>query len=142
MVAMDLLDDESLIDLRRRAKSTDPAAVLDEERQRRSSPASSGTQPHTTGPLSGAASAPASPDGLCALCHTRPSRGTCALCGRAACAADLWIMLRLCRSCANERDVERGQRPAEPEPANWLTGDARPGAAGTGAKASRPEDRA
>ena len=42
------------------------------------------------------------------------------MCGRAACAADLWVMLRLCRACASDRAVERGQRPAQPEPANWL----------------------
>ena len=130
MVAMDLLDDESLIDLRRRAKATDPAAVLEEERRRREAVPSRGTTPGSVpgAPLSGAAPAAASPDGLCALCLTRPARGTCAMCGRAACSADLWVMLRLCRSCANERDVERGQRPAKPEPGNWLAGDRAPAA--------------
>jgi hypothetical protein len=127
VVAMDLLDDESLIDLRRRAKATDPAAVLEEERRRRAA------TPSAKGPVDGtpatplgapaatpSAAASASAQGLCALCLTRPSRGTCAMCGRGACAADLWVMLRLCRSCASERDMERSQRPARPEASNWL----------------------
>ena len=108
MVAMDLLDDESLIDLRRRAssKAASPQAGL---------PAIP-----SPSPLSGTAAAPAVPDGMCGLCVTRPARGTCAMCGRGACAADLWVMLRLCRSCASERDMERSQRPAQPEASNWL----------------------
>ncbi|MEK6975223.1 MAG: hypothetical protein AABY18_02660 [Candidatus Thermoplasmatota archaeon] len=116
---MDLLDDESLIDLRRRAKSTDPAAVLEEERRRRAAgkPANAQTQAVEPPPSSNAAS-----NGMCSLCATRPARGTCAMCGRAACAADLWIMLRLCRTCASDRDVERGQRGAQPESGNWLGG--------------------
>lgn len=129
MVAMDLLDDESLIDLRRRAKATDPGAVLEEERRRREAAPAKGSGASSAGSKSHGSGSPAEaalPDGLCALCLTRPSRGTCAMCGRAACAADLWVMLRLCRSCANERDVERGQRPAKPEPGNWLAGDRKP----------------
>jgi hypothetical protein len=124
VVDMDLLDDESLIDLRRRAKATDPAAVLAEERRLR---AGAPAGPAKPAPAAAAGAVPtASADGLCALCLTRPARGTCAMCGRAACAADLWVMLRLCRSCANERDVERGQRPAKPEPGNWLAGERKP----------------
>lgn len=110
---MDLLDDETLIDLRRRAKATDPAAVLAEERQRR----------HAANPQPMAVPEAPTPEpvaaGICALCKTRPSRGHCVQCGRAACAADLWVMLRLCRTCASDDDVERGQRGRREGARNW-----------------------
>ena len=113
----DLLDDEALLDLRRRAKATDPAAVLAEERQRRQALASKGSNdlrlPAAPGPVSG-------PTSTCALCGTRAAKGTCTSCGRPACAADLWVMLRLCRACASDADVARGQRGARPEGTNWL----------------------
>jgi len=113
---MDLLDDEALIDLRRRAKATDPGAVLAEERQRRQT-----TKPQNFS-LPDAAAPETVPAGLCALCKTRPLRDHCVQCGRAACAADLWVMLRLCRTCASDDDVERGQRGSRPGQRNWLEG--------------------
>lgn len=128
---MDLLDDDTLIDLRRRARPTDPAAVLAEEGRRSSLPARNpalrdweGTsQPPTTpGPNQTDASA-APGNGLCQLCGTRPQRGQCAMCHRHACAADLWVMLRLCRDCASDDAVARGQRGAQPEAGNWLEGN-------------------
>lgn len=134
---MDLLDDDALIDLRRRARPTDPAAVLQEEGRRTALPASnpalrdyraaSPTPAETlaaSGPAAtGGAPVPGGPaDGLCQLCATRPARGSCAMCGRHACAADLWVMLRLCRDCASDDAVARGQRGAKPEATNWLEG--------------------
>ena len=114
----DLLDDEALIDLRRRAKATDPAAVLSEERQRRAS-ATPGAPTLAAMPASAPAPEPAA-EGVCAICRTRRAKDKCTLCGKPTCAADLWIMLRLCRACADERAVERGQRGAKPEAGNWL----------------------
>lgn len=112
---MDLLDDESLLDLRRRARPTDAAAVLEEERRLRQTrrAAASGFLPP--------AAPPADPT-VCALCKVGKPRDACLQCGRPACAADLWIMLRLCRDCATDQDVERGQRDARPSAKNWLEG--------------------
>ncbi len=142
MMRMDLLDDDALIDLRRRAHATDPAAVLREESRRTAMPSTnpalrdfqSPHPPHSpagAGPDAGptptltptTTSTAASARGLCQLCGTRPPRGTCALCGRSVCAADLWVMLRLCRDCASDDAVARGQRGAKPEDRNWLEGD-------------------
>lgn len=111
---MDLLDDDSLLDLRRRARPTDAAAVLAEERRLRQSKAPA--------PLPPPAAPPPADGTRCALCNARPPRDTCVQCGRPACAADLWIMLRLCRTCASDEDVERGQRGARPAQRNWLEG--------------------
>lgn len=123
---MDLLDDESLLDLRRRARPTDAAAVLEEERRlRQAKPQSPASNPDAT---AGIVSTPREPEPLnlaarqCALCKARPPRDLCVQCGRPACAADLWIMLRLCRTCATDDDVERGQRGARPSQRNWLEG--------------------
>ncbi len=118
----DLLDDEALLDLRRRAKATDPAAVLAEERQRRAAFAARSNGLAVPAPASSPSASPASAPGLCAVCGTRPAKDKCTSCGRPACAADLWIMLRLCRACASDGDVERGQRGAKPEAGNWLEG--------------------
>ena len=117
----DLLDDEGLLDLRRRAKATDPAAVLAEERRRR--------EAFSPRPGDGPAPAalhtdPTTASGLCGVCGSRAARDRCTSCGRPACAADLWIMLRLCRACASDGDVARGQRGARPEGRNWLEGGA------------------
>lgn len=125
----DLLDDDTLLDLRPRAKATDPAAVVAEERRRReTAQARTGTPgpAQALGSLAGATAAPtpgtgtATDPSLCALCGTGRARDRCTMCGRPACAADLWVMLRLCRGCADERAVERGQRGAKPEASNWL----------------------
>lgn len=137
---MDLLDDDTLIDLRRRARPTDPAAVLQEEGRRANLPATNpalrdwqGASPATT-PATPPTATPDrtappasskagdSDNGLCQLCGTRPQRGQCAMCQRHACAADLWVMLRLCRDCASDDAVARGQRGAQPEARNWLEG--------------------
>ena len=115
----DLLDDEGLLDLRTRAKATDPAAVLAEERRRRDALATRSND--LSAPLR---ADPAGPAGLCGVCLTRAARDRCTSCGQPACAADLWIMLRLCRRCASDGDVERGQRGARPEGRNWLEGNA------------------
>lgn len=134
-----LLDDDRLIDLRRRARATDPAAVLAEEGRRTAMPAANAAlrawpTPTAAAPPEGGSAThaqPGRPDqdraaaggpALCGLCGTRPARGTCAMCGRGACAADLWVMLRLCRGCASEDAVARGQRGAKPEERNWLDG--------------------
>ena len=125
---MSLLDDDGLLDLRPRGRATDPAAALAEEGRRDRLPQANAALRAWPAPTPADARAAAVPDApgrtgapsLCALCGTRPSRGDCALCGRAACAADLWVMLRLCRACADDDAVARGQRGARPEASNWL----------------------
>lgn len=95
---MDLLDDDRLLDLRPRARRTDPAAVLQEERSRavRLPEANAALRDWTR---------PAEPQQSsvtesCAVCGTRPSRGTCPACGLGVCTADVQPLLGLCRTCA------------------------------------------
>ncbi len=116
---MDLLDDDDLLNLRRRARSTDPEAVVAEERSGRlvlpsqnrdldewaSTPAGSQSEAPARGP--GTA-------GACHVCGTRPGRSTCANCGRKACHADMWVMLRLCRACAKDERYRADGAPEEP----------------------------
>ncbi len=101
---MDLLDDDDLLNLRRRARSTDPEAVVAEERSARTEMPSqnrdlsewASRQPET------GTQEPVSKDAACHVCKTRAGRSKCANCGRMACQADTWVMLRLCRLCARE----------------------------------------
>lgn len=121
---MDLLDDEDLLNLRQRAKRTDPAAVIAEERGApRQAPASNrdleAWSEHQTKPRE--LKEPTSvAEGMCPICTTRPGRRTCNGCKRMICPGDLWTMLGLCTQCASAEDVGRWHRPATPEPTNWL----------------------
>ncbi|MHB1261289.1 MAG: hypothetical protein ACYC2H_06190 [Thermoplasmatota archaeon] len=97
---MDLLDDDSVIDLRPRGKKTDPAAFIEQQR-RRATPV-----PEENAALRGWEQRPEPPAptqggelGLCSTCGTRQARSRCAQCGKAVCAADAWSMLGLCKAC-------------------------------------------
>lgn len=121
-----LLDDDGLLDLRRRAARTDPAAVIAEER------AQAAAVPHANQSLldwgtptsATPAPAPSTTTGLCPLCNVRPARQRCNSCNRMVCPADVWTMLGLCKSCASAEDVAHWHRPAAPEADNWLGGKA------------------
>ena len=80
---MDLLADDSLLDLRPHARR--PAAA--------STPV-----PSTALPQPPPSTAPVG--GTCALCNARLARTSCPSCGRAVCSIDLWAMLGLCKACA------------------------------------------
>lgn len=118
---MDLLDDDTLLDLRRRARPTDPQAVIAEERKRASAPAANDDLLHWNTPQSAPAETSTNP-ALCPICKQRPGRQVCNACKRNVCPADVWTMLGLCKSCASAEDVARWHRPATPERANWLGG--------------------
>lgn len=128
MIAVDLLDDDSLLDLRRRARRTDPAAVTAEERSERGE--APGTNPaladwmrsagiDAVGPHESDA-----PDGDCHVCRRRAAKYTCAHCGKGACAAHQWVMFGLCHRCATEDRIRRWHAKGRPESDNWLEGDA------------------
>lgn len=103
MTGMDLLDDDTLLDLRPRGRRTDPAAFIERERRRTTLPPENPALRdwQETAPLAPAdPRAPREGTEVCALCGTRQARSTCAHCGRAVCTTDLWTMLGLCRQCA------------------------------------------
>lgn len=126
-MVVDLLDDDALLDLRRRGRSTDPAAVIAEERRRGPAlPQANESLTSWQATAKAAPTTPARPSGpaLCPICTTRPGRQTCNACRRVVCPADVWTMLGLCKSCASAEDVAHWHRPAAPERDNWL-GDRR-----------------
>jgi hypothetical protein len=99
---MDLLDDDSVIDLRPRGRKTDPAAFIEQQRGRgvpvppENAPLREWARPEP-GPAS-----PSQHLGACVRCG-RPARRQCAQCQQAVCAADSWSMLGLCRACVAAR---------------------------------------
>ena len=128
---VDLLADDALLDLRPRAKPTDPLAVVAEEASLRAAAprlpavqeADPAPAPGAVLPAAPAATHPGHP-GPAAACHAcaKAAAGACASCGRAVCAQHRWTMLALCVGCASEERVGRAQREARPEPRNWLEG--------------------
>lgn len=100
---MDLLDDDRLLDLRPRARRTDAAAVIDEERARAvPTPEANAALRDWAGPAHSQA-APAGAQGQCTVCEARPARTLCPVCGLGVCSSDVRTMLGLCRRCATER---------------------------------------
>jgi hypothetical protein len=99
---MDLLDDDSVIDLRPRGRRTDPAAFVEQHRGRRVAiPAENAPLREWSRPES--PPAPAAQDlGACVRCG-KPARSRCAQCQLAVCGADAWSMLGLCRACVSAR---------------------------------------
>ncbi len=113
---MDLLDDDSLLDIRHRAKKTDPGAVIAELRGQSDRPERNAA---LTDWASNLGRKEASPDGGCHLCSA-PGRYACNQCQQPACAADYWLMFGLCRRCAKDERVQRFHKELEPEERNWL----------------------
>lgn len=115
---MDLLGDDGLLDLRKRARRTDPKEVVDEIRGRRSSLPDRNEELAAWLEEDGAPR----PDGSgCHVCG-RMARLTCKACGRGVCAQDSWFMLGLCRACATEERVQ-AWHGEEPDVGNWLEQD-------------------
>lgn len=117
---MDLLDDDGLLDIRRRGRRTDPATAVDELRPRDDTPERNSALTDWAANLGRPGERP-SEDG-CHLCGN-PGRNTCNQCGAKACAADYWVMYGLCRRCAKDERVRNAQRNPQPEERNWLGGD-------------------
>jgi hypothetical protein len=122
---MDLLDDEELLNVRRRgdgsaAKAAGQAPqgasskVQENQALRDWSPPSA--------PAADAASKGPVADGTCPICTVRPGRRKCNACHRIVCTGDLWTMLGLCTECSTEQDIAHWHRPAAPEERNWLGG--------------------
>ena len=96
---MDLLDDDSVIDLRPRGRKTDPAAFIAQQRGRGIAvPAENAPLREWSRPQEPAVT-PIEGLGLCVKCTTRPAKSRCAQCNEAVCAADAWAMLGLCKAC-------------------------------------------
>jgi hypothetical protein len=99
---MDLLDDDRLLDLRPRARRTDAAAVIGEERSRAEPvpEANEALRQWPGAPVEPTPAKPTDPTALCAVCGAKPARATCPACQQGVCVADLWSMLGLCKRCA------------------------------------------
>ncbi len=113
---MDLLDDDGLLDIRRRASKTDPGAVINELAADESRPARNSALTEWASNLG--RDAPTA-DGRCHLCD-QDGRYTCNQCHASACASDYWLMFGLCRRCAKDERVQRFHKELEPEDSNWL----------------------
>jgi hypothetical protein len=106
-----LLDDDRVLDLRPRARRTDPGAVAAEERARRPPlPAANaalrewseaGPDGRVPAPVG---QAPAASD-RCSVCGTRAAKVLCRNCGQGACTMDTWSLLGMCKRC-----VDAGRR--------------------------------
>jgi hypothetical protein len=98
---MDLLDDDRLLDLRPRARRTDAAAVIAEERSRAAPlPEANADLMAWSRPEGTPAPAAAPVRGACSVCQARPATSDCAGCGQGVCAGDRWSLLGLCKRCA------------------------------------------
>jgi hypothetical protein len=99
---MDLLDDDSVIDLRPRGRKTDPAAFIQQQRGRGVAvPAENAPLRDWERPAAAPATLPQAL-GPCVRCG-KTARSRCAQCAEAVCAADAWAMLGLCRACVAAR---------------------------------------
>jgi hypothetical protein len=127
---LSILDDEGLLDLRGRARATDPAAVAAEERShRRSLPSrnedlAAWRPPEADAPAAAddSAAATAAAGSVCHVDGARAARYECKQCGRPMCAEHTWVMFSLCTACATEDRIRRWHASARPEDANWLDG--------------------
>lgn len=110
---VDLLGDDDLLNLGKRAKRTDPAAVVREERQRKAMPAANEALESFQ---------PEAPDAAdnCQVCKANPPRITCHNCSKQVCKSCSWTMLGLCQACATEDRVSRFNKQHQPEGNNWL----------------------
>ena len=122
---IDLLDDADLLDLRDRARRTDPQAVTREERQRHKDlpAANAELEAWLAEPRHGGGQASVDPAAVGAQCQIvagRAAKYRCNQCGRDACAEHYWVMFGLCTSCASEERVRRWHGDSRPEDHNWL----------------------
>ncbi|MGB1587013.1 MAG: hypothetical protein ACPHID_08240 [Thermoplasmatota archaeon] len=108
---MDLLDDDGLLDLRRRGASRPEDVVADVREQWQ-------TLPDSNADLT-AWSGQRPEDGSCYAC-TRDEKLRCRSCQRPACASHSWVMLGVCRECATDERMSRFHKPRETSEQNWL----------------------
>ena len=100
---MDLLDDDSVLDLRPRGRKTDPADFIEQQRRRAPAVPAQNAPLRDWGEGTPAPPTPAVDLGACARCG-KPARSRCAQCGQAVCAADAWSMLGLCKACTDSAE--------------------------------------
>jgi hypothetical protein len=100
---MDLLDDESLLDLGPVKRSRANKALEDWQ------PLETPQPEHQ--PKAG---------GDCALCGQRPGKRACEGCRRWVCSTDMWTMFGLCVECATEERVGQWKAEKRVSGANWL----------------------
>lgn len=109
---VDLLGDDDLLNLGKRAKSTDPAAVVQEERARKSMPTNNvDLQEFQAKPKESS---------TCGVCNKNAPKRTCHNCGKRVCNHCSWTMLGLCQVCAREDRVAKFNTQQAPEDNNWL----------------------
>lgn len=108
---VDLLDDDSVLDLRPRGRRTDPAAFVEQQRRRATAVPAENAPLRDWEPRPGPQPVEAAALGPCARCG-RPARRRCAQCGQAACAADSWALLGLCKACVAAESGRAGSGPA------------------------------
>lgn len=113
-MVMDLLDDDGLLNLQRRASRTDPDALVREERGRWQE------MPDANSDLAAWDSKKATATDSCRLCDRTP-RLHCNACQHSFCASHSWVMLGVCRECATEERVSRMNKKREAGD-NWLDG--------------------
>jgi hypothetical protein len=101
---MDLLDDDRLLDLRPRARRTDAAAVIAEERARAAPLPEANEDLRSWSPPDEAPPSPArdAARGPCSVCQARAAATMCPGCGQGVCTADRWSLLGLCKRCTAE----------------------------------------
>ncbi len=106
----DLLDDDGLLDLRKRARDVD--GVVAEERSRWDD-----LPPSNQALAAWDTKKPAL--GRCHVCD-HPPRMTCRSCHKQACGSHSWVMLGVCRACATEDRVARWNKEKQASDKNWL----------------------
>lgn len=109
---VDLLEDDDLLDLGAKAKSTDPAGVIKDLRGK-------SREPTSNAELEKFVKAEAA-QSLCSVCKELPPKLTCHNCSKQVCKKCSWTMLGLCQTCATEDRVQRFHAEHQPEGNNWL----------------------
>lgn len=109
---VDLLDDDSLLDLGKGKRITDPEEAVRSMRRDDHTPASNQALQEWAKP------APQH-DGTCHLCKS-PARLRCRQCNKGACGKDSWVMLGLCRTCATEERMRLAHDHQRTVGDDWL----------------------
>ncbi len=119
-MVMGLLDDDDLLDLGPRAKTTDPLAVVREERARKATQIK-GANKELEQWLASQGAGGEDGQHPCGICSRVETRLKCSACGRFACKPHSWTMLGLCTDCAT---AERIHTPDDDRVVgrNWLEG--------------------
>lgn len=108
---VDLLDDDSLLNLRKRRSTTDPLEATKEIRAN-----------FHTGPATNEALEAWKREQAAKQEEPSTSAGprTCRSCGTSVTAKDHWVMLGLCKSCVGEEKLKQPDRLGQVEDTDWL----------------------